>query len=586
MIAQIKKDDISGKFGERIDYLRFPYFKNLAEGCRINFSSPFTIFVGPNGCGKSSVLQALYGSPKGYSLSEFWFSTRVDPIVDKNTNDRHCFIYSYGNSGPDKEVLKRRSFKKDQPDLFDTSPAIKAYNMANPDKRTLKPIEKNVVYLNFRTAQNAFEKVFHEERPPKRGIQDFIRSRNIGLYKAFNYPNGFQDARYTATHDPVIDMPSDQVEAASQILGREYLSARIVRHHLYRRWGKSIMMTTSSASYSEAFAGSGEFAVFLLVHEIMSASPRSLLLLDEPETSLHPGAQKKLQQFLLQQCFRKKHQVIICSHSPFLVEGLPAESIKVFGETADGKFDVYDAVNTKEVFNRIGFRSNCTKIFVEDRLGKLLLEAVIRSVDSSLLDIIEVSFPPGGKNQIMQDLTVFSRASDDDVFVVFDSDVKPTEPFADPSTSINADIFNNPQACVSQLTEDLKSRGFCPKFPRDGGTDDLRPLENQRDDMMNYIKKCRTDVFYFPFDLEEMIWDDDLAKSILDNGEEITLNDLDGLNRKKLYFELAQSGSTLPSLNGNQIDLIHGFFIKKWLNQQGEGHEECLKIVNKIRESI
>ena len=69
----------------------------------------------------------------------------MDPIVDKNSKDRHCFIYSYAKNGPPKEVLKRRIFKAGQPDLFDTSPAIKSYGMANPDTRTLSPLEKNVV---------------------------------------------------------------------------------------------------------------------------------------------------------------------------------------------------------------------------------------------------------------------------------------------------------------------------------------------------------------------------------------------------------------------------------------------------------
>jgi len=586
LVESIESADLAGRFDERIDYIRFPYFKNLAENCRIDLISPFTVFVGPNGCGKSSVLQALYGCPKNYSLSEFWFSTKIDPIVDKDANDRHCFIYSYAGKGPRKEVLKRRSFKKGQPDLFDSSPAIKAYGMARPDTRTLAPIIKNVVYLNFRTAQNAFEKVFHQERPPGKKVRDFIRSRNHCLFEAFNNESGFRDGRFSYTHDALEILSDEEVTQASIILGRKYEDAKIVHHHLYGIWGYSIMMTTSKASYSEAFAGSGEFAVFLLVHEVMSAPRSSLLLLDEPETSLHPGAQKRLREFLLRQCLGKKHQVVICSHSPFIVEGIPSSWVKVFGESAEGKFDVFDAVNSKEVFHRLGHSLGKTKVFVEDRLAKLLLEAVIKSVDPDLPELIEISYPPGGKNQVMQDLTVVCRSSDEDIFVVFDSDVKPSLSFANPTTIMSAETYKDPKKSVKFLNAELFDRGFSPKFSKNGGNDEEGSLLMQRDEMITYIEKCCHDVFYFPQDLEEMIWNDSVAEQLFQIGGEGDLSDLDDFDSKNSYFEITKMTNAISSISGAQIDVVHGFFIKAWLRDGAEGYSECVEIVEAIRASM
>ena len=582
----IKSADADGKFGERIDYIRFPYFKNLSEGCRIDFYSPFTVFVGQNGCGKSSVLQALYGCPKNYSLSDFWFSTRIDPIVDKDSNDRHCFIYSDAGKGPSKEVLKRRSFKVGQPDLFDSSPAIKAYGMAKPNTRTLAPLEKNVVYLNFRTAQNAFEKVFHQERPPSKKVRDFIRHRNHCLFEAFNNKEGFRDGRFSYTHDELEILSEKEVKEASIILGRKYEGAKIVHHHLYGIWGYSIIMDTSNASYSEAFAGSGEFAVFLLVHEVMSAPSSSLLLLDEPETSLHPGAQKRLREFLLAQCLRKKHQVVICSHSPFIAEGIPSSWIKVFGESAEGKFDVFEAVNSREIFHRLGHVSGKTKIFVEDRLAKLILGAVIHSVDSALSGLIEISYAPGGKNQVMQDLTVVCRSSDEDIFVVFDADVQPPEAFQKPMGLMSAEIYNDPQKSVEFLKSELSSRRFFPKFSRNGGNDEDGSLLKQRDEMITYIEKCCRDVYFFPSDLEEMIWSDSVAKQLYEIGGEGSLEDLVEFDYKSSYFELTKIANSIATVSGEQIDVVHGFFIKAWLRNEGEDYLECVKIVNAIRKSL
>jgi ABC-type cobalamin/Fe3+-siderophores transport system ATPase subunit len=81
------------EFEPFIRYIRFPRYKQLAEDERIDFEFPFTALVGPNGCNKSAVLQALYGCPEGNNTGIYWFSTDVDVISEKS--GRHCFIHGY-----------------------------------------------------------------------------------------------------------------------------------------------------------------------------------------------------------------------------------------------------------------------------------------------------------------------------------------------------------------------------------------------------------------------------------------------------------------------------------------------------------
>src|SRR5699024_7050320 len=105
----------------------------------------------------------------------------------------------------------------------------------------------------------------------------------------------------------------------------------------------------------------------------------SLILLDEPETSLHSGAQKRLMLFLLQECIKKKHQVIISTHSPFLIEKMPDESIKVFSTlNSNGKFIISNDRNYKEAFHELEIE-NTTKtiILVEDKTAKLIIDKVL-----------------------------------------------------------------------------------------------------------------------------------------------------------------------------------------------------------------
>src|SRR5690242_16552413 len=79
---------------KHITHIRFPKFKNLRPGARVDFPFPITALVGSNGCGKTSVLHALYGAPKGSSTSDYWFNTKVDPIVEKD-NEPNRFIYGH-----------------------------------------------------------------------------------------------------------------------------------------------------------------------------------------------------------------------------------------------------------------------------------------------------------------------------------------------------------------------------------------------------------------------------------------------------------------------------------------------------------
>ncbi|MBK6463529.1 MAG: ATP-binding protein [Myxococcales bacterium] len=57
-------------------------------------------------------------------------------------------------------------------------------------------------------------------------------------------------------------------------------------------------------------------AVVSLVVQVRAQKKETLILLDEPEVSLHPAAQKRLLHFLLEECRKQHHQVVFTTHSP------------------------------------------------------------------------------------------------------------------------------------------------------------------------------------------------------------------------------------------------------------------------------
>jgi predicted ATPase len=484
-IENLKKAKPS--FQDYIDYIRFPYFRNLNKDTRINFDFPFSVFVGPNGCGKSSALQAIYGAPRNYTLGHYWFSTVIDPISDPETNHRHCFIYSYNGKGPQKEVLKRRSYKTGEPDLWDTSPAIAEYGMENPDKRGLSPINKNVVYLNFRASQNAFEKKFHEERPPTRGIQDWLRKRYKSLKRALTTKQTQIGRFRSKTNDIPIELSKEAVLAAGKIIGRNYKGASIIKHRFFGMWGYSVILKTSHATYSEAVSGSGESTAFLLAHEVLTAPDNTLLLLDEPETSLHPGAQKELRNFLLTQCLIKKLQVVVCTHSPSIVEGLPKSAIKVFTQLNNHKFSVFENINYNEAFHFIGQElENKREIIVEDKLAKEIVESVLREMGQAAGSAFQVTFRPGGDSAIKQAAVVYSSEHMGTKYILLDADKNPKTEITNPE-SLPASVYTDPDTALVELNNIVDSMDCHPSFPRDGGSsggNKIQEIESKK----RYIK--------------------------------------------------------------------------------------------------
>lgn len=74
----------------------------------------------------------------------------------------------------------------------------------------------------------------------------------------------------------------------------------------------------------------------------------SLILIDEPETSLHPKWQKKYVQFLMDVFMGLDIQFVIATHSPYILQGLK-----------DGKSICYKIDRTKEqIGEKIGFYKN------------------------------------------------------------------------------------------------------------------------------------------------------------------------------------------------------------------------------------
>lgn len=243
-----------------------------------------------------------------------------------------------------------------------------------------------------------------------------------------------------------------QLSVVNSILSKKYVSARYVLHKFYdgASFSPSVIFETAGRTYSECFAGSGELAIVNFVLALENVQKYDLLLLDEPETSLHPGAQEKLLEHVLSVVDEKKVQVIISTHSPTLVGLLPREALVVLDETPSGV--VARQVPTKAAaFHRLGAaQSSKINICAEDVLMKALVERALGRLDSSVRKRVKVMAASLGVSEMLSNQVRSYIQSAADVIMIVDGD-----------QSAVRDIYNQDPEAVSNaqrkvLLADLK----------------------------------------------------------------------------------------------------------------------------------
>lgn len=456
----------AGQLEPYLRHIRFFGYKNLTDGLRVEFTHPITAIVGPNGTNKSSILRAVEGAQEGVSLGRYWFGTKLDIIGENKPRVIHGWIAP--SIGTVVEALKGRVGRTDDPDYWEPIRSLPTLGMdpmpegegqhntkrgqydGDRSKTRWNAIPKSVTYIDFRSELSAFDKYFyhapHQDRSRLRG--DLARRRNRVRKQSRHIAESIVSQRSSHVFqrserilEPSRELSSDELNAIKYILDRPYTRIDLLHHRYYNVPGHTALMRTDTLNYSEAFAGSGEFAVIMLVVGVLGSQNHSLILLDEPETSLHPGAQHRLMKFLVDQCARKKLQVIFATHAPALVENLPAEAIKVLDlHPATGK--VYlrsQATHHRAAFVRLGQSVAKQRVLVEDRLAQVIVQRAVK---------VDIGHEPhefavevlGGGAQAMMSACVQLALSADQSFVLLDADMRPKELLPATSDIASSDI--------------------------------------------------------------------------------------------------------------------------------------------------
>lgn len=568
MNEKLKSAHEGNQFEPFIRHIRFPHFKNLSPMLKLEFDFPITAFVGPNGSNKSSILRAIASCPHYQNLGNYWFSTKLDPIDDSGGRPRYIFGYIDPTSQNIVEVIQSRIKKDKDPDYWEPSrPLIRDGMEKLPEYKSddeligrtgtrWSGIKKNIVLLDFRSEISAFDKLFYHgdftEKVRSIKRKDLIRQRTVSLKKVAD-----QELKSYAPHKGNknkvqlnIELPNDQLLEISKIIGREYQSIRLIRHNLFDNDSHTALMSTGDLNYSEAFAGSGEFAVVMLVYKIMSAEERSLIILDEPEVSLHPGAQIKLMEFIAKQCLINKHQIFIGTHSNNIVKNLPPESIILLQpDSSTNKITAQQNVHPSEAFFHLGLPlENKKRIFVEDRLGEELVKKALRTLGSAAFNQFDIKAYPGGAQTIFSKLMPsLMQSGDTSSIYLLDGDQKPTSTIPVPE--------NIPEAENSKISDYIKlltgSNSININFALNGGND-LESASKKTALERQFLSYAISQTYYLPSkNPESFVWanmqDDPFKKRCYNIEPKEFFKRLTGYEKGRMDYETVSSEEILET---------------------------------------
>lgn len=570
-----------------IKQIYFPFYKNFEKFSKIDFNFPLTVLVGKNGSGKSSILHALYGCPNRLSPSDYWFSTKVDPIEDGDGNNRHCFVYTYLKNGKQYQVSYHRSSrpgtktKNRDFDYWETAGYVTKYHMKRElaeqyDKDSDKtfrtpPMECNLTYIDFREELSAYDKYFYFGDLSKtkfRKKQDFLRLKSSELSSILNGDKKVIKIKGVAQNEEVINLTPKELYYISYILGVKYTAGRLIYHHFFQNWGTSVLLTKAGLSYTEAHAGSGEFAITALVHELITKIDKeksNLVLLDEPETSLYPGAQKRLLNFLLNIIKNIKCQIIISTHSEKFISSLPPSAIKAIHYNSDtGKSIIKNNCLASTVFSELELPLHKINICLEDEAACILLRAVAEQEEYKDLHIYHLKC--GADELEKTHIFASSQENDQNTFYILDGDKSVEKVDLDTLPHNKIENENYIDSLVKKISTAIS-------FPSSKGRNQKIILSDpiKYNSQIKYLKYFYNHVFFLPGENPESIIKDEKFIANLSKTLGISSPNFDKIDdkknkEKKIYHELVVSEFGKNINNGEYYAFIK-MLVNNWLKQ-------------------
>lgn len=192
------------------------------------------------------------------------------------------------------------------------------------------------------------------------------------------------------------------------------------------------------ASHSSEGLGEGLVSLFFIIDALYDSKPGDIILIDEPELSLHPSLQKKMSSLLSD--YAKDRQIVVSTHSPYFISlenlkngakiariHLENESTIISELTTSSSFEINKMLDNS--FNPHIFGLNAKEVFfLEDNI--ILVEGQEDVIFyQKILDQLQIEiggnffgWGVGGADNMPKFIEILKELGFKKVVVIFDND--------------------------------------------------------------------------------------------------------------------------------------------------------------------
>jgi len=361
-----------GDFPKHLEWIELNGIRGWT-GQRVDFKFPIVAICGENGSGKSTIIQAaasIYESTSEEKkfASDFFPDTAWDSL-----------------SG----VVIKASIKEG-PNSTEVSVRKPTSRWRGNDTRRQRPVK----YLDLRRIQ------------PISARTGYARLAKAALNEASSQAFG-----------------NESLRRFSNIIGKSYTGARQATTNIDAKRNIPVV-AHEGLEYSGFHQGAGEATIADLI--AINIPQYSIVLIDEIETSLHPRAQRRLIRDLAEISRAKLVQFIVTTHSPYVLEELPAIA-RVYVFKSGSEKAVVSGVSPNFALSKMDEEVHPeVDVYVEDEVAKIFLEEILAK--QSLSSLARCSIAAFGAASVGKSLgqMVEGRRFSRPTVVILDGDQDPT----------------------------------------------------------------------------------------------------------------------------------------------------------------
>lgn len=344
---------------QRLDWLSIKGIRGWT-GQRFDLKYPIMAVVGENGAGKSTVLQcaaSIYRSDpplrKERYASDFFPDTTWDTVRDAEI----AYSLRQGTDSTADSVRKPTNRWR-----------------GNPERKT-----RHVEYIDLSRIQPVSARV------------GYVRLANPMLREVA--ASKFDEPR---------------LNRYNAIMGRRYDLAKMATTDA-DKVRQVPVISQQGAIYSGFHQGAGETTIAELLGVDI---PRySLVLIDEIESSLHPRVQRRLIRDLADLCREREVQVILTTHSPYVLEELPADARAYIIQGTTGDREIVYGVSPQFAMSKMDDAPHYEcDVYVEDEHARtMLIEALVKYGGTTVTRCQIIPYGSSSVGQILGQMIVSKR---------------------------------------------------------------------------------------------------------------------------------------------------------------------------------